>query len=257
MYYLYKKSIRYLVLFAVAAFLFVNIAAFAQSSGEQGRAVFEKYKDTVATVRVVVGVSYGDTEHESEQEANATFISEDGLAVLALSAVDPMQLAEGYGAETNEMTSRIVSLHVFMADGSEKPAEVVLRDKEQDIAFIRLVDKPDAPLPHVSFDAPGHPQVLDEVVCIVQYGRIARRSHAAFIDRIEMVVEKPRLFYAMGDYRSRQLVCSPVFTLAGEFTGIGVMRMSTGSGGEMEDMMVIIVPAEQLQSLMDQVPPRG
>ena len=81
-------------------------------------------------------------------------------------------------------------------------------------------------------------------------------SHAAFIERIEMVVEKPRLFYAIGEHRSRQLVCSPVFTLTGEFTGIGVMRLAMGSKDDMDDMMVIIVPAEQLQSLMEQVPPR-
>lgn len=257
MYFISKFSFKRFMGLTAVILLCAVTAATAQDTNEQGRMVFEKYKDTVATVRVVVGISYGGTEQESEQEANATFISEDGLAVLALSAIDPMQIAEGYGSETEEMTSRIISLHVFMPDGAEKPAEVVLRDKEQDIAFLRLTEKPDAPVPHVTFDTLGHPKVLDEVVCIMQHGRIARRSHAAFIDRIEMVVEKPRLFYAMGEYRSRQLVCSPVFTLAGEFTGIGVMRMSSGSNNEMEDMMVIIVPAEQLQSLMEQVPPRN
>lgn len=230
---------------------------YADDSGDRGREVFEKYKDTVVTVRVVVGMSYGGTERESEQEANATVISADGLAVMALSGIDPMQIAAGYRQEMEEMTSRVVSLHIILADGTEKEAEVVLRDKEQDIAFIRLKENPDAPLPYVTFDAPGHPKVLDEVVCILQYGRLARRSHAAFIDRIEMVVEKPRLFYAIGEYRSRQLVCSPTFTLAGEFVGIGVMRLANSSNDDMNDMMVIIVPAKQLQALVEQVPPRS
>ena len=157
------------------AVLIVAPLGFGDDIGDQGRAVFEKYKDTVVTVRVVVGMSYGGSERETEQEGNATLISEDGLAVMALSGIDPMQLAAGYGADMNEMTSRVVSLHIIFADGAEKEAEVVLRDKEQDIAFIRLKDKPEAPLPHVTFDAPGHPKVLDEVVCILQYGRIARR----------------------------------------------------------------------------------
>lgn len=227
-------------------------------AGEQGRAVFEKYKDTVVTVRVVMSMSFGGSEQESEQEGNATLVDADGLAVLALSALDPMQLAAGYGASMDDMTSRIVSLHIILADGSEKAAEVVLRDKEQDLAFIRLTEKPDAPLPHVTFDTLGHPKVLDELVCIMQYGRVARRTHSAFIDRVEMIVEKPRLFYALGDHRSRQLVCSPVFTLAGEFTGIGVMRWASGSDDAgAGDMMVIIVPAEQLKTLMEQVPPRS
>lgn len=237
-------------------FLAVAPLGFGDDTSEQGRAVFEKYKDTVVTVRVVVGMSYGGSEHETEQEANATLISEDGLAIMALSGIDPMQLAAGYGGDLNEMTSRVVSLHVIFADGAEKEAEVALRDKEQDLAFIRLKEKPDAPLHHVTFDTLGHPKVLDEVVCILQYGRIARRTHAAFIDRIEMVVEKPRLFYTTGEHRSRQLVCSPAFTLAGEFIGIGVMRLSTSSSDDMDDMMVIIIPAEQLHDLLEQVPPR-
>ena len=250
-----------LLLWAILATMLLSIMignGYADDSGDRGREVFEKYKDTVVTVRVVVGMSYGGSERENEQEANATLLTDDGLAVLALSAIDPMQLAEGYGAPVDDMTSRIVSLHIIFADGTEKPAEVVLRDKEQDLVFIRLTEKPDTTLPHVSLDTPGHPKVLDELLCIMQYGRVARRTHAAFIDRVEMVVEKPRLFYAMGDSRSRQLVCSPVFTLAGEFTGVGVMRWSSGSSdSDSGDMMVIIVPAEQLKTLMEQVPPRS
>lgn len=236
----------------------ISLTGTAADVSEQGRTVFENNKDAVVTVRVVASMSFGGSEHESEQEGNATLLNEDGLAVLALSAIDPMQLAAGYGASMDDMTSHIVSLHIIFGDGTEKAAEVVLRDKELDLAFIRLIEKPDTPLAHVTLDNPGHPKVLDELVCIMQYGRIARRTHAAFIDRVEMVVKKPRLFYTMGDSRSRQLVCSPVFTLAGEFTGIGVMRWSSGSNGsEADDMMVIIVPAEQLETLLDQIPARG
>lgn len=229
--------------------------AAAQSSAEQGRKVFERYKQAVVTVRVVIGVSYGGRETENEQEANAAVIAPDGLAVLALSAIDPMQLAEGYNMPANEMTTRIVSMHVILADGAEKPADVVLRDKELDLAFIRLTEKPAEPLPFVSMETPGQPNVLDEVVCIMQYGRVARRAHAVFMDRIEAVVEKPRLFYILGDHRARQVVCSPVFTLDGGFVGMGVMRLMTGASDSSPDnMMVIVVPAEQINAMLEQTP---
>jgi len=237
--------------------VFMSFAGYAENNTERGRSVFERYKDTVVTVRAVIGTSFGDSEREMEQEGNATLLDADGLAVLALSAIDPMQLASVYRSATDGMTTRIISLRVILADGSEKPAEVVLRDKDLDIAFIRLTETPATPLPYVPLDTIGRPQVLDEVVCIMQYGQIARRAHAAFIDRIEMIVERPRLFYAMGEHRDRQLVCSPVFTLDGEFVGVGVMRLLSGStDNEPGDMLVVVVPAEQLQTLLEQVPPR-
>ncbi len=246
----------YIVLFALTATLFAFPGG-ADDTAVRARIVFEQYRDMVVTVRAVVGISYGGSEHESEQEANATLLDADGLAVLALSAIDPMQLMQTYRSEMDDVTSRIVSLRVILSDGTEKPAEVVLRDRHLDLAFIRITETPETPLPHVTFDAIGRPDMFDEVVCIMQYGRVARRAHAGFVERIEMIVERPRLFYAIGDHRSRDMVCSPAFTLDGAFVGVGVMRL-TGGGDDMgrDDMIVIIVPAEQIGDLIEQVPPR-
>ncbi len=248
--------LRGMLLFAMLASLPLS-AAHARDIAAEGRDVFDKYWETVVTVRAVVGMSIGGSERESEQEANATLLTNDGLAVLALSAIDPMQMGRRLRSDMNDLSSRVVSLRVILADGTEERAEVVLRDEDLDLVFIRLVDPPDTPLRHVVFDKVGSPEMLDEVVCILQYGRVARRAHAAFIERIEMIVERPRRFYAIGDHRARDMVCSPVFTLAGEFVGIGVMRLITGASDPgFDDMMVIIVPAAQIEELLEQIPPR-
>lgn len=228
----------------------------ADETADLGRKVFDARKDTVVTMRIVIAMSFGAREQESEQEANATLISPDGVAVLALSAVDPLQMASDMNIADDEMTSRVSSLRMILPDGSEKPAEVVLRDKDLDLAFVRLTEKPAAPLTYVDTAQTGNPQILDNVVCIMQYGRVARRSHSAFVERIEMVVEKPRLFYALGKHRDRHVVCSPVFTMADEFVGVGVMRMVSGATEPSPDnIMVIIVPGAQIKALMDQIPP--
>lgn len=228
----------------------------ADETAEQGRQVFEARKNTVVTMRIVIAMSFGSRETESEQEANATIISPDGLSVLALSAVDPLQMASDLRIASDEMTSRISSLRMILPDGTEKAAELVLRDKDLDLAFVRLTEKVDQPLAYVDVTQAGSPQVLDNVVCIMQYGRVARRTHAAFIERVEMVVDKPRLFYAIGKHRERQVVCSPVFTMANEFVGVGVMRMVSGNTEPSPDnVMVIIVPATQIKALVDQIPP--
>ncbi len=233
-----------------------GLGAAASETSDSGREVFETFKDAVVTVRTVIGMSFGGSESESEQEANATLIAPDGLAVLALSAVDPTQMVQGLRMSDEEMTTRIVSMRVILPDGNEKPAEIVLRDQDLDLVFIRLTEAPEAPLPCVNLERIGHPGMLDEVVCVMQYGQVARRARAAFIDRIETIVEKPRLFYALGDHRARQVVCSPVFTLAGEFVGVGVMRVMSGAAKPSSDnIMVIIVPGDQIRDLMAQVPP--
>ena len=229
---------------------------FADETAESGRKVFQARKDTVITMRIVIAMSFGSRETESEQEANATVISPEGLSVLALSAVDPLQMVQEERAIEDEITSRVVSIRMILPDGSETPAEVILRDKDLDLAFLRLTEKVDAPLAYVDLNQAGAPQLLDEVLCIMQLGRVARRSHAAFIERVEMIVERPRLFYALGNHRSRQVVCSPVFTLADEFVGVGVMRKMTGSTDLSPDnIMVIIVPASQIKELAEQITP--
>ena len=240
--------------FALAALLW-GAGVSADETAELGRKVFDARKDTVVTMRIVIAMSLVPV-NESEQEANATVISPDGLAVLALSAVDPLQMASDMDIADDEMTSRVSSLRMILPDGSEKPAEVVLRDKDLDLVFVRLTEKPASPLAYVDVAQTGSPQLLDDVVCIMQYGRVARRSHSAFVERIEMVVDKPRLFYALGKHRDRHVVCSPVFTLANEFVGVGVMRMVSGATEPSPDnIMVIIVPGAQIKALMDQIPP--
>ncbi len=242
-------------MFAVAlAAAVLGPCLFADETAELGRKVFEARKDTVVTMRIVIAMSFGSRETESEQEANATVISPEGLSVLALSAVDPLQMIEEQRAIEDEITSRVVSIRMILPDGGEKPAEVILRDKDLDLAFLRLTEKVDAPLAYVDLSKVGTPQLLDEVLCIMQLGRVARRSHAAFIERIEMIVERPRLFYTVGNHRSRQVVCSPVFTLADEFIGVGVMRKMTGDTEPSPDnVMVIVVPASQISELAAQI----
>ncbi|NLN94448.1 MAG: trypsin-like peptidase domain-containing protein [Candidatus Hydrogenedens sp.] len=250
-----KSLNRLTVVTGLIVFVSMTFSLHADEDGVLGRQVFEARKDSVVTLRTVVGLNFGGGEVENEQEANATLISPEGLAVLALTGVDPAQMISGLSMGGDDISSRIISMRMILADGSEKPAEVILRDKDLDLALVRLTEKPEEALPFVDLAEAGAPEILDNVVCLMQYGRVARRSHAAFIDRVELIVTRPRLFYALGDHRSRQTVCSPVFTLQNKLVGVGVMRLLAGDGDRSsDDMMVIIIPAAQIQELVDQLP---
>src|SRR5690554_5206925 len=98
--------------------------------GQQGQAVLDMHRDAVVTMTMVIGLSFGGDEMEEETEANATVIDPSGLAVLALSAVDPTSLFEAMGGDVGQVLSRIKDIKMILGDGSEISAEVVLRDRD-------------------------------------------------------------------------------------------------------------------------------
>ena len=234
-----------------------TMAAFGDEVAEQGRAILAANREAVITAEVVVSYSYGGNSSERESEATATVIDPSGLAVLSLSVVDPSSV---FASRGDEMVTKVSDLKMLMANGSEVTAEVVLRDKDLDLAFIRPVEPPAEPMTFVSLDNPGHPELLDQVVALAQLGKVARREYTVFPVRIEAIVDKPRTFYVPGEHRSRGVMCSPVFLLDGKFVGIGALRMlpsKAGGGPAQGDAIVIVVPAEDIRESARQVPPVG
>jgi len=238
---------------AVFAFVALGCAAFADQTAEKGREVFNGNHLSVVTVRATLSISMGGEEQENATQFTATVIEPSGLAVLSLTMVDPsaMFAPEGSG----DFRCKVVAMKMILPDGSELPAEVVLRDQELDLAFIRPTAKPEKPMPCVNMNNTDRPELLDQLVIILQLGKVARRAHSVCVARVETVVEKPRRFYTVGVDRSMDLLCSPAFTLDGKFVGIGVMRSVESSEDDFEEnSIVIIVPAEDIREAVKQVP---
>lgn len=228
----------------------------ADEAAKKGRAVFEANKNAVVTVQLVLSISFGGQDRENASQANATVVDPSGLAVLSLMAVDPTALYENTRNQSEEVTSKIVSMKMVFADGAEIPCEVILRDKDLDLAFVRPTTPPAAPMPAVNLEQIGVPELLDEVVIIGQLGEVARRAHTVTVERIETIVEKPRTFYAVGEHRSQTVLCSPVFTLGGKFVGIGAMRaIKQTSERRSDNFLVVIVPAADIKEAAAQAPP--
>ncbi|HNY85296.1 MAG TPA: hypothetical protein PKN23_02270 [Candidatus Hydrogenedentes bacterium] len=251
----HRPAVLFPFLLAFAVCL-APLTAPADELAEKGRAVFESTKASVVTVKIVSSISFGGQDREREAEANAVVIAGDGLAVLSLSAVDPTAILAMMGEEMEGTTSKLVSLKMVYGDSSEHDAELVLRDKDLDLGFIRPLEKPAEALPFVNPETAAVPAVMDPVVVVGQLGPVAQRAHTAFVERIEGMVEKPRSFYFLGTHRSDSVLCSPVFTLDGALVGVGTLRMQKGgtTGG---DSMVVVIPTAQVRELLDQVPPRA
>jgi S1-C subfamily serine protease len=186
--------------------------------------------------------------------------------VVSLSSTDPTaimrSLAAGEGGDF-EMQSEVSDLRILLEDGTEIPAQIVLRDAELDLAYVQPTEAPPAPLPHIDFSAPGTAQLLDTVVALNRLGRVANRVYSASFERIEAIVQRPRTFYIPGSDPTHSAQGSPVFSLDGDIVGLIVMRAirNTGGGGRMfggnDSVMAIVLPASDILEGARQVPGFG
>jgi len=254
----------------VLAAAFNGGLAHADELADQGRALLESHRDAVVTISIVMKQQFSSggmsQDDESQSEVTGTVIDATGLTVVALSETDPAALLQRLmGAQMQGMniTSEITSANILMRDGSEVPVRVVLRDKDLDLAFLRPTEELEEPMTFVPLDGISEAGLLDQLFVINRLGRVAGRSHAVSIERIEAVVERPRRFYIPGkDPTSSGLGC-PAFSTDGNLVGFMVLRaVGSGGGGGMMSRMTgmqdgitpIILPAEDVVEIAAQAP---
>lgn len=239
----------------------------AEDFTSRARAVFEKHKHAVVTVQLVIRskVSMGgnDRSNEARQEVTGTVIDPSGLVVLSLSVTDPGQLVRGMLSEDNsqfKIETELSDVKILLRDGTEVPAELVLRDADLDLAFMRPKTKLAAPMQALDLKNAGEAEVLDEVLSINRLGRAAGRSYAASVERISAVMQRPRLIYVPMGGMTTTALGSPALTADGKVLGIFVVRSTreTGAsqmtGGQPGNVTAAIIPAAQVEKVALQAP---
>lgn len=252
----------------------------ADDLAAKGRAVFSRHQSSVVTVLLVVKTKMGfgglagvgGDAREYKEEVTGTVIDPSGLTAVALSSADPAALLQGMmtslgglsgdGEESVKfkMDSEVTDVKLLTQDGAELPAEIVLRDRDLDLAFIRPKTRPVTPLPALDLSNSAKVDVLDSVIAINRLGKVAGRAYAAAVEQITAVVKKPRLFYVPGGKATLTGLGSPAFTPDGKVVGLFVMRSVKSGGGGLSlfssqaGMAPIIVPAEDVKKVAAQVP---
>lgn len=221
---------------------------------DKGRAIFEKHQRAVVSVQVVLKVSSGSgNPREYRQEATGTVMDPSGLTVLALSACDPTELNRRVSQESR-MESEVTDVKILLDDNTELPAQMVLRDRDLDLAFIRPNSKPATPLPAIDLSKSGSAKILDEVISLNRLNRAANRAYSASIERISAVVEKPRTFYIPDGAVTATSLGSPAFLVDGQVLGVFVMRAVGTAGGERPNITPIVLPAADVLKAASQAP---
>ena len=235
----------------------------ADELAEKGRDIFNKNQQAVVTVQVVLKVSVSGAAKSSEnrQEITGTVVDPSGLTVLALSAADPSEMYQRMLAEQAsqaKLETEVTDVKILLTDGTELPAEIVLRDKDLDLAFIRPKTKPAGPMAAVDLGKSAPAQMLDQVVTLNRLNSAAGRAYAASAERISAVIQKPRTFYIPDSTMTSTTLGSPAFALDGKVVGVLVMRAISSKGGATrnyrDSMTSIILPAEDVLKAAKQAP---
>jgi len=262
---------RALALVAVVC-LGVVVPGRADELAEKGRQIFKQYEHSVVTVQIVVRskVSVGGRAgepSETRQDVTGTIIDPSGLTVVSLAATDPGQMLQNVMSSDEssrfKVETELSDVKLLLPDGTEVPAEVALRDRDQDLAFLRPKAKLATPLPAVDLANSGKAQLLDQVLALTRLGNAAGRAYSASAERVAAIVERPRLFYVPETSMTTTSLGSPAFTLDGKVLGLFVMRSIKASGGgggsglsnQRNNITGIILPAEDVLKAARQVPP--
>lgn len=257
---------RHLLLLTMLCGLLAQ-AGWAQQADEVapvGRALAEKWQQSVVTIAFVVkthaAIAGQNQDEENKSEALGVMIAPSGLTVTALSALqaggNEQDAAGGENGEKIAFTSEITSAKFLLPNGKELPAQVVLRDRDLDLAFLRPLKTPAQPLPMLNLTQASEPLVLDTVISLARLGTVANRSLALYRHLVTAVLEKPRKYFMIAG--SEYQTGSPAFTKDGKLIGIIVERKNPVTANSSltalslwEDIPVIL-PAATIAEVAEQ-----
>jgi hypothetical protein len=252
----------------------VIFRCFAQDPEQDaGKKILQTYGGSIVAVKIVTEENWlakgkEGQKQELKTETYGTVITKDGITICSLSASNPSEAlasAMDMGEEESgfSVESKITDIKIRFTDGQEVPADILLRDKNLDILFIKPKKKPSSPITsYVNLSDSASADILDKIFIVSRLGQIANWNTMICISRIDGIIEKPRLYYVPdGDLWSALGV--PVFTENGKIIGIVLLKkikpQSSGMGGDMFNptstlgMLPCIVPAKDVLDDMSQI----
>ncbi|HET6268036.1 MAG TPA: serine protease [Acidobacteriota bacterium] len=220
--------------------LAISLIASASSASDikaAARAAMSKYQKAVITVRVVAKVKSPRGEEENQFEVIGSVIDPSGLTVVSAQSIDPAAMVRALLATMGrqgqdamaKFDSDITQTTMILQDGTEVDADVVLKDADLDLAFVR-------PRKTQSFDSiplkpRGKPlEALEDIFVIDRLERSENRVTALNIGMIQAVVRGPRVFYIANQELSASSQGCIAFDVEGNPVGLFVAKQKQSSG---------------------------
>jgi hypothetical protein len=229
----------------------------ADPIADEGRKLIAKHQTSVLTVEIQLrqSLTMGTQEQKGETKVTTfgSLLDTTGLLAISLSTIDPsnLQKAGNPNARNLHITSEVADAKILLADSTEIPVEVIYRDNDLDLAFIRTKQPLPGNLTPFDLTKPSKPAVLDEAYVLWRLGAIAKRTLAIQTGRILACVDKPRPYYLYEHANWQNTLGSPVLALDGKLIGLILMRYDTGTGAS-RGALPIIIPVDDIRESVAQ-----
>lgn len=233
----------------------------AEESIAASKNIFQQWRDSVVWVSAVAKITFSSDaklpmalpDQERKFESIATFVDASGLCVTALSTLDPTKEVSGREFNTPngrvklDATAILKEVKITLADGTEIPADVVMKDADLDLAFLR--PKPDAKEAKGVTFAPldlkqsAKLEPGDEIVNLGRMDEALNRQPMLARGQVMGVTQKPRVFYRV----TGAAPGGPTFTPEGKLLGIAVNRSAKERAAT-----TVILPAADVLEIAEQ-----
>jgi S1-C subfamily serine protease len=249
--------------FAWASLSFLPRPASAEEASAAAKKIFSEQQDAVIWLSAVAKISYNAEgakdspvnipDRESKVESLGTIIDPSGMVVTALSNVDPARDISGREYRTSggtvkiEATANLKEVKIIMPDGTEIPAELVMRDVDLDLAFIKPKpgSKEGKGVTYKSLDLKNSSaaEVTDDAITLSRTDEVLNRAASVTRGQIISVTKKPREFLRA----TGASVGCPTFTSDGKIIGITVNRSVRGRSSH-----AVLIPATDVLEIAEQ-----
>lgn len=239
---------------------------------DTGRKLAANYKDSIVWLSVLSKTSMGadgdapaqlksalaGQDKEEKSESTGTVVDSSGIILTALAAIDKSSVVDGRTVNTPagpvklKASSEVKEIKVITADGTEIPADLVLKDADLGLAFIKVRSESDE-AKGVEFKAvdladSAKGELLDDCIVLGRHGESFNRETSLNATEISGVTTKPRTFYQInGD----KIGC-PVFLSTGKLLGFSVVRKQSGSTGPDIRIAPVVLPAADIAKVIPQ-----
>ncbi len=236
----------------------------AELTPEAARQVLAGVEGAVVSVRIqsrTIMTMEGreSSREESESEATGCVVNAKGLTAVSLSAVDPgslySDLMKSTGGDGFDMRTEITDIKLRLPDGKEVAAEVAVRDRDLDLAFVSPKTPLSAPAAFVDLAAGTEAQILDQVVLVWRLGKQNSWATVAQKRDIAGVLTRPRKMYLMeaGSMGSEEQLGCLALGADGKALGMQLLRKVPGAGKDRPQVLLVILPAKEIAAIAKQV----
>jgi hypothetical protein len=205
--------------------------------------VAESVAPAIVAVKFVMSME-GAGENQ-DNEIHGVLIDPAGIVLVSSASM--------FGVEGMGMSIRPQEIKILVGDDTTGlEAEVLVRDRERDLAWLRITEEVESPLPAIDFAAGSEATLGQTVLQVWKLDKFFDRAPYVSEGTVASRVSKPRnLFIASGEIT----IGLPVVNVEGSPLGFGVLQLPTQeemaamSGSNMYSRMIFartILPAAEV-----------